>query len=153
MMLTKKHWIGFLLLAMSPLTVHAHEFVVSGPEVIGLAQVDVASAELAPSGSLPEASKVVIQPKREPSELEKIITQLILGLIANHPLPTLLMTIMGFMRLWMKPLLAGIRKIASLTATKKDDLLLEKVERSAITKGIFWVLDWLFSAKLLPEKK
>lgn len=61
-------------------------------------------------------------------------------------------TFMGLVRIVFKPLMIMLHEIAASTESKKDDVLLEKVEASKAFKIFSFVLDYVLSIKM-PEKK
>lgn len=60
-----------------------------------------------------------------------------------------ILAIMGTCRVVLKPLFAFLHTAADATETDKDNKALEKIEGSKIYKGFAFVLDWLFSWKLI----
>ncbi len=54
----------------------------------------------------------------------------------------------GTARLIVKPLMTFLHAVAAATASKKDDALLEKVERSKAYTTFLFVLDWVASIKV-----
>jgi hypothetical protein len=70
-------------------------------------------------------------------------------------LPTWLLSILlivGSLRVVIKPLLALLYAVTSLTPSEKDDELIKKIEEHKILKALIFVLDWFASIKL-PKKK
>lgn len=59
--------------------------------------------------------------------------------------------VIGILRAVNKPFFTLWRSYVQATPTKADDELLDKVERSKITKAILFVLDWTASIKV-PDK-
>lgn len=73
---------------------------------------------------------------------------LILDLAQKAPVILSILSIVGLLRLVMKPLMSILKAVAAETATDKDDKIIEKVESSAIWKGLCWVIDYVASVKL-----
>lgn len=78
----------------------------------------------------------------------------IAGLAAKYPILLTIAAIMGMARLILKPLMTFLHSVVIVTDTQRDDELLNKVESSAVYKGVLFALDWVFSLKLKkPVKK
>ena len=60
-----------------------------------------------------------------------------------------LFVVMGICRSVLKPLFSLLHTYVDATPSSKDNELLEKVEQSKYVKALSYVLDFLFSAKLL----
>lgn len=58
------------------------------------------------------------------------------------------LTIVGSLRLGLKPIFAAVEKFIYDTETKADDEVLNKVKDSKVTKFLTFVLDYLASIKL-----
>ena len=80
------------------------------------------------------------------------LSSFIMELAGRFPIILSILSVIGAIRLINKPLFAFLRAFVSSTSTLKDDELLDKVEQSKVYKGISFVLDWLFSVKLLGNK-
>lgn len=76
----------------------------------------------------------------------------ILELIAQYPVVSSILVVVGALRLVFKPVMTAIQAIVAVTPSKKDDEVLAKAEASSIYKAIVWVIDYLASIKL-PVKK
>lgn len=62
--------------------------------------------------------------------------------------------VLGGSRSVLKPLFSIAHFIADKTSTLKDDMFLEKVEKSKFLKYFLWLADYIASAKLIsPSKK
>lgn len=77
------------------------------------------------------------------------ITALISGIALKFPWVLIVLSVLGILRIVVKPLMAIIHSIVEKTVSKSDDAAIEKVEASPIYKGFCFVLDWLFSVKLI----
>lgn len=59
-----------------------------------------------------------------------------------------LLSIVGTLRLFIKPVLSLVRTYVSSTASLEDDAKLDKVEASGLFKGFMYVIDWFASYKV-----
>lgn len=73
---------------------------------------------------------------------------LLLELVQKYPLAVSALAIVGACRAVFKPLFAVLHAYVDATANQKDNLVLEKVEASAVYKGFAFVLDYAASIKL-----
>lgn len=81
---------------------------------------------------------------QEAGKLEAVIGgSLIVEIATKYPILLSVVAIMGTLRAIFK----AARLIVESTKTKKDDDALNKVERSKIVKGLFWILDYFASIK------
>ena len=62
-------------------------------------------------------------------------------------------SIVGTLRLVIKPIMAGIEQAVKDTESKSDDVVLAKVQGNIIYKGFFFLIDLLASLKLKPKAK
>lgn len=85
--------------------------------------------------------------------LELSAQSFLISYAQKYPLLSLLIMIMGSARLILKPIFAIAHSIAGFTVTDKDNKIIEKIEKSKILKGIFFISDYLFSAKALNPSK
>lgn len=74
--------------------------------------------------------------------------ELILALATKYPVLVTVLTVIGTLRLVMKPLFSFLHEYVLITETKKDDELLAKVEGSKYFKWVMYVLDYLASVKV-----
>ena len=79
--------------------------------------------------------------------MEPIVSWL-LPLVSNHPVFSLVVTTVGFLRLTVKPLMTGIKYVATATMTKKDDELVAAIETSKGYQALLYCLDWFASVKV-----
>lgn len=94
-----------------------------------------------------------VAPADAPAQVTMGLTNTIVQLAEQYPLVAGFLILLGSLRLFIKPLMAGIRLWTASTETKRDDEILDKVERSWLyTAGLF-LLDWLTSIKLKPSAK
>ena len=82
-----------------------------------------------------------------------ILTPYLLKWSKNNPTLASVIIFMNFSRIFMKPLQALIRAIILRTPTKRDDTLLQKLERNLLFKLFTFLLDWLMSVKIESKKK
>lgn len=73
---------------------------------------------------------------------------LILDLAQKAPVILSILSVIGLLRLIMKPVMSILKAVAAETKTDKDDLIVEKIESSAVWKGLCWVIDYVASVKL-----
>jgi hypothetical protein len=59
-----------------------------------------------------------------------------------------IITIVGSLRLLIKPLMGVLEAFVTITPSKTDDLLPEKIKENKIYKSVVYLLDWLASLKL-----
>lgn len=91
-----------------------------------------------------------VAPVINPSpEMGQFIIGLVASLMTKAPWFTTVLLVLGFFRLVFKPLFSFAKMITDATTTKTDDEIYNKVEKSKITKAVAWVLDYLFSLKLI----
>lgn len=57
-------------------------------------------------------------------------------------------SIIGTVRIIVKPIMVAVEQIVLDTETKKDDLQLEKVKSNKIFKTVIFLLDWFASVKI-----
>lgn len=97
-------------------------------------------------GVFAQESTPVLNPSPEMGEF---IVGLVSSLVAKEPWFATVLLVLGFFRLIFKPLFSFAKMITDATTSKKDDEIYSKVEKSKITKAVAWVLDYLFSLKLI----
>jgi hypothetical protein len=59
-----------------------------------------------------------------------------------------IITIIGSLRLLLKPLMGLLEAFVTITPSKTDDLLPEKIKANKVYKSVVYLLDWLASLKL-----
>lgn len=97
-----------------------------------------------------------VQPiqQTETSALPDLILGALAVLAQKYPWVATIITILGSMRLWAKPLFSLIHTIVDLTPTKTDDTMWAKVHSfltdTAIGKSLSYLLDWIGSIKVTP---
>ena len=77
-----------------------------------------------------------------------MLTELVVGLLAQHPAFTTFLVVTGFLRAVNKPTFALIQKVVDTTATDADDKWWKKARESKAMSSVLWVLDWTTSIKL-----
>ena len=68
------------------------------------------------------------------------------------PAVIMIFTVMGALRMAMKPIMSMIQIYVDATPSKEDDGLVEKIKGHKAYKMIAYILDWLASVKL-PKKE
>jgi hypothetical protein len=81
----------------------------------------------------------------------QILTPVIEALLGKFGILVQIVTVIGSLRLILKPTMSYIQGIVALTPTKKDNEFLDKVLASPIYKAVSYMLDWFASLKL-PKK-
>lgn len=79
------------------------------------------------------------------------IAVILQGLGTSFPQLTALFTILYIVGFAAKVIREAISKVVAETPSKKDDEVLEKVEKSVVGKAVFFILDLFFRIK--PVKK
>lgn len=59
-----------------------------------------------------------------------------------------IISIVGTLRLAIKPIMSVVEAVVMITPSKSDDLLPEKIKQSKAYKTVVFVLDWFASIKL-----
>lgn len=77
---------------------------------------------------------------------------LVLYLVTRYPELILVFAVIGVLRVINKPVFSFLRTFVISTRTKRDDLVLDSIERSRVYRALSFVLDWLGSIKL-PERR
>lgn len=102
------------------------------------------------------APAVVVTPVL-PAEASNFILELLFKLAAAHPWVATIITVIGSMRVWAKPVFAAIHSIIEITPTTYDDGLWAMAYRffteNPVGKSIAWLLDYLASVKIAPPAK
>ena len=80
------------------------------------------------------------------------IANFIAPLVAKYPWLAMIITVLGGARLLIKPLFTFLHSVVMVTPTTKDDEFLAKTESSKAYKWAVWVLDYVFSIKLIHPK-
>ncbi len=74
---------------------------------------------------------------------------IILGFVSQYPIVASILFGIGAFRVVFKPVFAIGRAYVDYTPNPADNLVLDKIEQSKAVKGINFVLDYLFSIKLV----
>lgn len=82
----------------------------------------------------------------------EVLSDLTILLATKFPNATLILTVVGGLRIINKPLFSFLRTYVQKTKTTEDDKLLDKVESSRFYKWLSYVLD-LFGSVKLPKAK
>lgn len=86
------------------------------------------------------------------NQLAAFLLPIIQAQAAQHPVIFTVAVAMGAFRMFFKPISSCVHSIVELTATKKDDELVDKVEKSKWYVGIMWAVDYITSIKVIPPK-
>lgn len=78
--------------------------------------------------------------------------QILIDLITKYPVVLSVVSVVGILRLIMKPLFVFFKEVVDATPTRLDNEFLDKVMQSKIYSMVAFLLDYLGSIKL-PEKK
>lgn len=74
--------------------------------------------------------------------------EILIGLVAKYPIVATVLSIIGLIRLLVKPIMEIIKAYVQFTPTKEDDSFVNKVISSSAYNKFLFVLDWLFSIKI-----
>lgn len=74
--------------------------------------------------------------------------EILIGLVAKYPIIASILSIIGLIRLLVKPIMEIIKAYVQYTPTKEDDSFVNKVISSPPYNKFLFVLDWLFSIKI-----
>ena len=70
-------------------------------------------------------------------------------LVEKFPFIVPILSILGLVRLLMKPIMTVIDTYVAWTPSESDNKTWEGLKESKIFKGFSFVIDWLFSVKLV----
>lgn len=88
--------------------------------------------------------------------VENFLPGVLTGLIAKFPWLASVILFMGSMRMWAKPVFAGLHALVAMTPTKTDDGYWQKFTtflQSPAGAWLHWLLDYVCSIKLVPPPK
>lgn len=74
--------------------------------------------------------------------------EMLLALIGKYPMVASVLSILGLIRLIVKPIMEVIKAYVEFTPNKEDDSFVNKVIASPIYNKFLFILDWLFSIKI-----
>ena len=74
--------------------------------------------------------------------------EILIGLVAKYPVVASILSIIGLIRLLVKPVMEIIKAYVAYTPSKEDDSFVNKVIASPIYNKFLFILDWLFSIKI-----
>ncbi len=86
-------------------------------------------------------------------KITDILGPFLSGLIIKFPKLSMLVIIMGFLRLVFKPLIDILWGIVNLTKTKKDDEFMKKLTEHKAFVIVAYVVDWGSSISVKNPKK
>lgn len=120
-------------------------FVFSFLTCVAIAQESIVSS----GGEVVEATILPVEtiPTDDFSFLDNLL-KFIVDFAAKHPMFSMILMVIGFLRLINKPLFGLLRMVVGATSTKKDDEILSAVEESKFYKMLTYALDWFGSIKL-----
>lgn len=84
--------------------------------------------------------------------LSLIIAPLISAYIGDYGWAVQIVSVVGTLRLFFKPIVAAIESAVAASESKNDDIVLGKVKQNSIYKAFIFVLDLVGSIKV-PKKK
>jgi len=98
---------------------------------------------------------IVITPV--PVEASNFILELLFKLAAAHPWVATIITVVGTMRVWAKPVFAAVHALIEVTPSRYDDgvwnLAYRFFTEHPVGKTLAWLLDYLASVKISPPAK
>lgn len=71
------------------------------------------------------------------------------GVVAQYPILSTVLLVLGILRGAMKPLFSLIHAVSDPIPNEAQKAFIAKVENSAFLKGLVFALDWLASVKLI----
>jgi hypothetical protein len=81
----------------------------------------------------------------------QILTPVFEALLGKFGILVQIVTVIGSLRLILKPTMTYLQGIVAMTPTKKDNEFLDMVLNSKVYKVVSFMLDWFASLKL-PKK-
>lgn len=72
-------------------------------------------------------------------------------LITHFPIVTSILTLLGVIRLVIKPLMSILHNAFDYTGNPKYIAFADKVEENKYYKAVVWALDYLFSIKVIKK--
>lgn len=79
----------------------------------------------------------------------EVLLGFLVPMVEKYPALAGMFFVIGALRVVLKPLFSILHAYVIYSPNAADDALLEQVENSKAVKGIFWVLDYLASIKLV----
>lgn len=80
------------------------------------------------------------------------IASFLTPLVAKYTWLATIISVLGIARLILKPLFTFLHTVVQTTPTTKDDDLLTRTENSTAFKWVVFILDYVFSIKLIHPK-
>jgi hypothetical protein len=88
------------------------------------------------------------------AETQNFLLTFITALAVKYPFIATVITLLGTLRLWLKPVFSAVHAIVDLTPTKLDDGYWAKAydffTSTATGRFLAWLLDYVASIKLIP---
>ena len=89
-----------------------------------------------------------------PPDAQNFILNFFVTLAASHPWVATVITVLGSMRLWAKPLFGFVHSVIEMTPTKTDDgfwaAAYDFFTVNPLGKTLAWLLDFVGSIKIVP---
>lgn len=83
--------------------------------------------------------------------MDQILIQILSAYPGVASVVLTVLSVVGILRLVLKPLMTILHSVAAATETDKDNKIIEQVEGSKIWNGLLWVLDYLASVKIKKD--
>jgi hypothetical protein len=84
------------------------------------------------------------------------LTGLLQTALVKYPVLTTIVTLVGSMRVWAKPVFSILHQIVDLTPTQADNDFMAKLltffQHNPVGRVLAYLLDWLASVKVNPPK-
>jgi hypothetical protein len=84
-----------------------------------------------------------------PATAPDAVAKLVADLAGQHPWIASVLAVIGICRVLVKPLFTFLHAVVQVTPSTRDDELLAKAEASTWFRWLNWVLDYVFSIKLI----
>ena len=81
-------------------------------------------------------------------QLLNFLSPLISAYAGNAGIVLQIISIIGTLRLLVKPIMAIANIYVNFTPSNDDNIILAKLEKSKIYKGVLFAVDWLLSIKI-----
>ena len=85
--------------------------------------------------------------------LDSLIVLFVNKVILAYPALSMVLWFLAIARIINKPLFSMLHRIVDLTPTEEDNLWVKKIEESKVLSTFFYLCDYLFSLKILPQVK
>jgi hypothetical protein len=85
-------------------------------------------------------------------QLSVILAPLLSAYIGDFGWAVQVVSVVGTLRLFFKPIMAGIETAVKASESNSDDIILGKVQGNSIYKGFIFLIDLLSSVKVKPKQ-